>query len=212
MPAKLKEEDVKNERHSKLVILGLAERGIQPNGRSYIRVNCKCDCGNIVIIIYASLISGHTTSCGCAKHEICGLATKTHGMTNSKEYATWSRMIHRCYNENNTRYSMYGGREIKVCPEWLDSFETFYKDLGPAPSPQHSIDRIDVNGNYTPSNVKWSTAKEQARNKTSSKLDEKIANEIRIRLANGEKGVDLAEEFCVTTAMISRVKLNQAWT
>ena len=83
----------------------------------------------------------------------------------TKEYTAWVSMKQRCYNPNNIIYHRYGGRGIKICERWLNSFEAFYEDVGPAPSSEHSIDRIDNNGNYEPSNVKWSTQFEQAHNR-----------------------------------------------
>jgi hypothetical protein len=71
----------------------------------------------------------------------------------------------RCYNPNTEYYKHYGGRGIKVCDRWLNSYENFLKDMGPKPSLIYSLDRIDVNGNYEPSNCKWSTPKEQVNNR-----------------------------------------------
>lgn len=86
---------------------------------------------------------------------------RTHGMSNTPEYKAWFEMKRRCYNKNRKGYKNYGGRGIKVCDRWLESFENFYEDMGDRPSPNHSLDRIDVNGNYEPSNCKWSDRTEQ---------------------------------------------------
>ena len=89
--------------------------------------------------------------------------------SNHKLYNTWKHMKDRCYNPNSHAFLSYGGREITVCDRWLDSFENFVFDMGEKPTAQHSLDRIDNNGNYSPKNCKWSTKKEQARNTRQSK-------------------------------------------
>jgi len=90
----------------------------------------------------------------------------THGEAlKTKEYGTWARMLRRCYNPNDNRYYSHGGRGIIVCDRWKNSYENFLKDVGRAPTSKHSLDRIDNNRNYEPSNCKWSTITEQANNK-----------------------------------------------
>lgn len=86
-------------------------------------------------------------------------------ITYPKEYATWTGMKSRCSNPNETGYANYGGRGISVCAEWRHDFQAFFEYMGPKPDPSYSIDRIDVDGNYEPGNVRWATPKEQANNK-----------------------------------------------
>jgi len=101
-----------------------------------------------------------------------GKAATRHGMHKTAEYRAWGSIRQRCGNPKNTQFKDYGGRGIRVCQEWLDSFDTFYAYIGPKPSPQHTIDRIDINGHYEPGNVRWATKKEQERNKRNSRFVE----------------------------------------
>ncbi len=136
---------------------------------------CKCDCGKVISVQAYNLRSGQTKSCGCYHKERTSETSTTHGMsrfpdgTIRPEFNAWVGMKTRCYNKNNRAYDRYGGRGIEVCDRWRNSFENFFEDMGPRPSPKHSIDRIDVNGDYEPSNCRWATDTIQARNQRTSK-------------------------------------------
>jgi hypothetical protein len=140
------------------VISFAGKRRISGDSRRFWK--CRCDCGKEGELLSAALLSGKTLSCGCLKTE----RAITHGMTNTKTYRAWCSMMQRCYNQKNVRYGRYGGRGIVVCEEWGD-FRNFYKDMGDKPSPDHSIDRINNDGNYEPGNCRWATRSEQQRNK-----------------------------------------------
>lgn len=101
-----------------------------------------------------------------------------HGMKRTPEYSTWTNLKTRCNNRNNRKYLSYGARGIKVCPEWNSSFENFYKDMGPKPGPDFSIDRINNNEGYSKDNCRWATKKQQGNNQRTNKLIE-YKNEIK---------------------------------
>lgn len=98
----------------------------------------------------------------------CVMDGKSVAMSRTVEYATWMRMRHRCENPSNKRWNRYGGRGISVCAEWRHSFAAFFASVGPRPSPQHSLDRINNNGNYEPGNCRWATRSQQSSNKSDS--------------------------------------------
>lgn len=124
----------------------------------------QCYCGNEFVSRNKDVKSGNTTSCGCYRLSRILKAVVTHNKSKSSEFQTWANMIQRCYNKKIPNYYNYGGRGITVCDRWLNSFENFYADVGAKP-PNTSIDRINNDGNYEPTNCKWSTKKEQANNR-----------------------------------------------
>ena len=123
----------------------------------YIYWTCRCSCGTEKSIAGYSLTRGRSSSCRSCSHG-------THRSTHTPEFSTWTGIKSRCLYPSAKGYSNYGGRGITICDEWKDSFEKFREDMGPRPSPKHSIDRIDVNGNYTKENCRWVTRETQARN------------------------------------------------
>lgn len=162
---------------------------------------CSCSCGLEKSIDGQSLRSGLSKSCGCARDARNRISSLSHGMARkgqrSPEYTTWCRMIERCENDNIPNFDDYGGRGIKICARWRNSFPAFLSDMGPKPSMLHSIERDDTNGNYTPKNCRWATKDEQAANTRKS----------RIWIIDGERfntGMEAAIRHGVTQPTIVR--------
>lgn len=145
----------------------IAEAG--RNSRKRVLWDCVCSCGNKKTASSALLINGHVQSCGCKVLEVMKELHKTHGLRYSAEYMVWSGMISRCENSNCERFHNYGGRGIRICERWK-RFENFFADMGPRPSNEHSIDRRNNGGNYTPRNCRWATRLEQSTNRRNNRL------------------------------------------
>ena len=137
---------------------------------------CQCECGNRKTIFQSHLRSGHTQSCGCLDVETATAhivkANTKHGHAcagkKTKEWRAWSHMKDRCFNPKAKDFKYYGGRGITVCKRWRTSFAKFLKDMQRAPGLNYSIDRKNVNGNYTPKNCRWATRKQQTANRRCS--------------------------------------------
>lgn len=147
-----------------------------PSGKLWKRRLCRCACGTERFLIEATLRRKATLSCGCYRDEASAKRRYRHGDGKKGQenpvYRTWLSIRQRCENPNDGAFRYYGARGIKMHPAWVADYKQFLKDMGQRPSPAHSIDRIDVNGDYEPDNCRWATKSEQMRNRTCNRMVE----------------------------------------
>jgi hypothetical protein len=174
---------------------------------------CVCDCGSERTVRGPNLSRGLSRSCGCAERPAKHGHTRQGKMT--PEYRARVNAIQRCTNPLNCRFSEYGARGIRMCDRWLygengmSGFECFLADMGPKPSPRHSIDRVDNDKGYSPDNCRWATASIQARNKQPIKLNAAQAEEIRA--LRGRPLKEISERYGVSKSNICLIQTGRAW-
>lgn len=173
--------DLTGRRFGKLVVTSYAGR--LSGGRS--GWLCSCDCGGSKIHRHDFLTGGSAISCGCFH------PTRRHGMYKTPEYKAWRNIKDRCFRSGSKHFPDYGGRGITMSAQWAADFTNFYTSMGPRPSPAHSIDRIDNNGNYEPENCRWATALEQASNNRRSKFVTVDGREMTVSAAARHFGVNV---------------------
>ncbi len=175
MAAKINFELIKGQKYGRLTIISEATPDINKQGFPARRVECLCECGNYTNIKMYSVTKGLTKSCGCLLSESSSRRTTErntkHGKKGTPEYSAWLGVKRRCYSRNHDDCEFYIDKGITVCDRWLDKdngFLNFLEDMGERPSNKHSIDRINNDGNYEPSNCRWATATEQIENRSIS--------------------------------------------
>ena len=174
-------KDLRGHKYGMLTVLEYA--GTDKKHRSLWR--CKCDCGNEVVALGSTMRLGHRKCCGCQTGNWISKARTTHGKTRSREFRIWSGIKERTGNPKCKEYPRYGARGIKMCDRWKASFELFLQDMGTAPTDDHSIDRINNDGDYCPENCRWATRLEQAANKSNTVFC--LCNGFRVHLAEAAR-------------------------
>lgn len=196
------------QRFGRLVVVAVAPS--TPNGRY---VECECDCGSRKPARCSDLKRGKITSCGCYQRQCAAALKASHGHAAggpTPTYVTWKAIVARCSNENNPNWSKYGGRGIGVCERWRQSFQSFLEDMGERPE-STSIDRIDVNGAYEPTNCRWATIEAQNQNRRSTRLTADLVNEIRGRFEHGEGRKSIATRLQIPHHMVIDVVARRSW-
>lgn len=193
-------QDLKGMRFDRILVLDMKprEKGVP------VEWLCLCNCGTEKTISSGPLLSGRTRSCGCLSRENTILRNTTHGHAGkvvARSYNTWAGMIDRCRNPKNKKYKDYGGRGITVSNEWMD-YGRFIEDMGPSPAKGYSLDRIDVNGNYTKENCRWATPLEQASNRR---------NNVIVHSPDGDMCASVAARFYGISGAILLKRIHQGW-
>lgn len=199
MPRKGERKDLLGMRFGKLVVESEAEPLMVEGGtkkRTYYRWNCVCDCGNRCIVRSQELLAGKTVSCGCYADESRRTNHRTHGLSNTRLYRVYTGIKTRCYNANDSYFESYGGRGIGMCDEWRNDFSKFAEWAAAngydedAETGECTIDRIDVDGDYSPENCRFVTMHEQQFNKTTTHYIEVNGERVSIAKAAEDCGLN----------------------
>lgn len=164
--------------YGRLKVVSLGPKCASKGGNA--RWYCACTCGELPLVVGSDLRSGKVTCCPTCSR-------KTHGMSDTCEYNIYIAMKERCSSPKHKSFNSYGGRGIKVCPKWQENFIYFYLDMGPRPSKEYSLDRIDTDGDYEPSNCRWATTKQQALNKRPHMTTKELIKDLSKSLTDLEK-------------------------
>lgn len=185
----------------RLLVTGKAPSVQRIRHGAYAMWTCRCDCGTVKSVRGSHLRSLVTTSCGCVAVERIANRSRTHGKTQTPEYRTWASIKRRCCNPNQAAYPEYGGRGILICERWSNSFEAFLDDMGPKPTPKHTIDRIDNMRGYDQDNCRWATMKEQRYNQVIGRLHP---------MGECRSVVEAAEHYGISLRLLYS-RLNKGW-
>ena len=162
------------QKYGLLTVIKRVENYVTPKGVKHSKYLCRCECGTEVEAIGSCLAHKRKESCGCLQKKRAYEVNLKHGMAGTRLYNIWDKMKSRCYKESNNRYNRYGGRGITVCNEWKNDFQAFYDwAIANGYNDELTIDRIDVNGNYEPSNCQWLTTSENTKKMFRDKKGEK---------------------------------------
>ena len=190
------------------VVIG---QSLERGNRGQIKWDCACSCGSVKAVQAEALKKGQSKSCGCLKRSAASKRATTHGMSQTRIYRAHRHMIDRCNNKNVDMYSIYGGRGIKVCTEWMD-FVVFADWAESNGYKKHlTLDRKDNDKGYCPDNCRWVTITEQQRNKRNNVLTIEVATEIRRLRGIGERNIDIANKFNISPSLASEVYHNKIW-
>lgn len=208
LPPQSLPHDLRGNRYDMLVAIEMAETRTSQSGNRKIYWKCRCDCGVVKEFAANHLTQHKATNCGCQRRIRQSMGLRKHGGSGTlsapmmPEYRIWLAMKERCSNPNSRGWSRYGQRGISVCSRWAEDFNAFLEDMGNKPTKDHSIERIDNDGNYEPSNCGWVTRVEQANNRRSNRWVTALGRCMTLAQWSRETGIK--------TATIA-ARLNHGW-
>ena len=177
---------------------------------------CRCECGKSLSVPASRLKAGYPHSCGCTTSgrlatNRLGTNRRGHGMSDTPEYGIWAGMKYRCLNPKAKQYHNYGGRGIKVCPQWIDSFTTFFKHMGPRIHSHYSLERKDNMGNYEPGNCIWAPRYVQNQNRRNNVITRRQACEILWCKDTNLTAKQVARIFEVSSSVVTGIWARRTW-